>query len=462
LLLEVTAQNIQKRFPESYIQAIGFYPAQITCQQGFYAIGREDKFKIDRMLSGASCLLFCGGIVHDLSQNRTAGLAEMFYNPAVGVGLFTDIALMAKMHAVPVVLHGIGAGPLENEDAKKIVRLWADNSALVTARDAITYDYFRQAGASQNLYTKADIIFTLGNEKPADRDISAYVDGDRTNILVSLRQWPHTPESFYENLAAVFDGWITEKNVHLVFLPFQWSDAAQDQKAQEQVLALMREKGHVSFYSNTGDYEEAIALINACDYTVGMRLHASILAHTLNKPCIGLDYNDKITAHYAQLGMQDYLLPLNFTPQMMRQAFERLVKEDTKALKGQVRVLREKAAEAITMANDIIESQPPRGFEKRFYYANTLAQTYKQMQDEYKRKEKGHIKKLEEERNNQKTLRQQIKTLEDKNRRIEGLFKQTLGSKTYRLGEYCKQIIKNPLKVFLIPVWGVRFLKNRR
>lgn len=55
---------------------------------------------------------------------------------------------------------------------------------------------------------------------------------------------------------------------------------------------------------------ELVGVIEGARAVVSMRLHACLLAHRLTRPTIGLSYDRKVNAHFAQLGRESWLLPL--------------------------------------------------------------------------------------------------------------------------------------------------------
>jgi polysaccharide pyruvyl transferase WcaK-like protein len=56
---------------------------------------------------------------------------------------------------------------------------------------------------------------------------------------------------------------------------------------------------------------EVLGALGAADAVLSMRLHASLLAHRLGTPAVGLAYDPKVHEHYRELELAERSLPLS-------------------------------------------------------------------------------------------------------------------------------------------------------
>ena len=311
LLLEIAALKITRRYSESVVQVIGANSEIIEQDYGFEALTPERKHEIFEMLRGANSLSFYGGLLFDDPMADTAGIVEMFSDAWIEPTGQAGVCLMAWMLGVPIEFMGIGAGPLEKEAPRLAVRTMGLAGARFLPRDEMTCQCLRASGVPEgSISKKVDLAFLLGKELDFFPKVGASASFGLVRnqyFMVSLRTWNLNPPDFCERIAQTLDQ-VTEKTGYVAaFVPFDQEDI----EIHRDIIRLMKNRDAVVVLSERPKRDDLLGLIVDSRFAFAMRLHCSILHHVLGKPAIGLDYNDKICAHFEAMGQNEALLALD-------------------------------------------------------------------------------------------------------------------------------------------------------
>lgn len=296
-------RNIQKRWPEAVVTAIGQNPQATFARHGVTSIEPDMKFEMDVLMNGASALVFMAGLVFDTPCfDWTAGKTELFLNPYSEIPGQVSCVQLAWMHGVPTIYLGIGAGPLANPDAQALMRLAGLCRPLFAARDAETAALLAKAGIDPSLIKQtADVSLMLAQER------EAYVHPAKSpRIVVALRDFPSVDEDFPRRVAFALDECFERHGASPLFLDFEPDDRTLHQRTAD---AMRHGKEAVFAVARTD--REALALIGSARTVLATRLHGSIIANAFGIPSVGFDYNEKVRSHYKLMGQERLLCPLD-------------------------------------------------------------------------------------------------------------------------------------------------------
>lgn len=311
LLLEIAALKITRRYSESVVQIIGANSEIIEQDYGFEALTPERKHEIFEMLRGANSLSFYGGLLFDDPMADTAGIVEMFSDAWIEPTGQAGVCLMAWMLGVPITFMGIGAGPLEKEAPRLAVRIMGLAGARFLPRDEMTCQCLRAAGVPEgSISKKVDLAFLLGSELdffPKGGASASFGLVRNKYFMVSLRTWNLNPPDFSERIAQTLDQVMERTGYVAAFVPFDQEDI----EIHRDIVRLMKNRDAVVVLSERPKRDDLLGLIVDSRFAFAMRLHCSILHHVLGKPAIGLDYNDKIRAHFKAMEQEEALLALD-------------------------------------------------------------------------------------------------------------------------------------------------------
>lgn len=312
LIFSVICQQIGRRFPNSYVSLIGHDPVATLRRHGVVSVATDKKLEADVMLSGARALVFMAGIMFDDPfVGWTAGPIDPYLNPRSEIGGQAAFTLMAAARGVPAVFLGIGAGPLENSDAQRLVRLEAAVGARYFPRDGETERLLLDAGVPKDqVHRKADLAFLADAAASAGCADALLAQGGLKPgcyLAVALRDHRTVPEGFVETIAAALDRVVESRGISVAFVNF----APEDGVVHERVRAAMRCSDR-AYVLDTGDDEEAVIdLLARAAAACAMRLHCSIVANACGVPSVGFDYNEKVAAFYELMGRDSLLVPMD-------------------------------------------------------------------------------------------------------------------------------------------------------
>lgn len=384
LIFSLICDGIEKRFPNACVSLIGHDPQTALRVHGVHSITCDMKLEADIMLEDCRALVYMAGIMFDDPfVDWTAGPIDLFLNPRSEIAGQVAFALMASIHGVPSVGLGIGAGPLANPDAKRLVALQARNGMLYLPRDAQTCRLLSEAGVpDSSIRQKADLAFSLepalhaGEARPFLCEHGLEQGG---YVLVSLRNHRTVPEGFEGVVALSLDRVVEKTGVKVLFADL----APEDRFVHERVASAMTRSDAAVVYSDCEDLGALVDLIANARAVLAMRLHASIVATVCGVPAVGFDYNEKVSAFFDLAGLADFLLPMGAGSDDIAGALanvfdgascERSVSARGEEGEGALGRLRSLALEAFDELSSIARSVPkPDERSARMFYSRSVS-----------------------------------------------------------------------------------------
>ena len=315
LLMSLSIERLAQRYSNFYPWVIGAYPTRVRDTYGYEAYNPGQKYAIASLLRTSRALVYCGGLVFDAPMAATAGECEFALDPWIEPSGQAAIALLARSVGVRPVLFCGGAGPVAWESTQSALRLMAMADTLFLCRDGHSCELIEAAGVpSGQVKLRADLAYGCGGyiaehaatELPAGLERAGY-------FMVSLRHWPSNPSDFAERIAAAVNGIVAATGLKAAFVPFCPDDAT----LYREVAGLVGVPDSCVVFDERMSQEGLFALIQGSAFSIAMRLHCSILHHVLGKPAIGLNYNDKVEAHFAKMGEGQRLFELDFDPEVL-------------------------------------------------------------------------------------------------------------------------------------------------
>lgn len=308
LLLMTASRRIRKRFPEAYCTVVGGNAAEVRRSFGMEAYTPDQKHELYAALKTCCSISFYGGLDFDDPMELTAGELELFMNPWIEPTGQAAVCMMAWWCGVPAVFLCSGAGPLEKPPAQRAMRTIGLTGARFVLRDQHSADLLRRAGVdSAQMDVQTDMI--LGARGLLEETASVHLPEGMTAggyITVSLRDWPLNPEGFEHELARALDEVADKTGLRIAFVPFSPEDVA----IGERVASAMQKQENIVLLRQRPSEEPLLAIMAGSKLAFAMRLHCSILHHVQGKPAVGLNYNDKIEAHFRSIGQEGLLLAL--------------------------------------------------------------------------------------------------------------------------------------------------------
>lgn len=272
-------QALRKENPSIEITVLSHQP-EVTAER--YQVQAVDRWNVKAVMGAlrqSDGLISGGG---SLLQDETGKKTIPYY---------AGIIQLAKWLRKPVFIYAQGMGPFHATSSRWIVKQALKRTTL-TVRDEASRDLLREVGLKQPITIVPDPV--LGIDPPSKgSNWLAEQQIEQPIIAVSVRNWP-TTEPYQEKMAEALSA-IAQSGYTIVFVPMH---SAEDGQASQEVANLMTVESVIA--PTDASIHEKIAIIDAAQLLVGIRLHALIFAAVVHTPFIALSYDPKIDA-FAQI-----------------------------------------------------------------------------------------------------------------------------------------------------------------
>lgn len=373
LIFSLICDELERRWPGAQVCLIGHDPQATLRRHGVVSVTTDMKLGADVMLAGADALVYMAGIMFDDPFAAwSAGPVDPFLNPRSEIGGQAAFALMAAARGVPAFFLGIGAGPLQNPDARRLVRLESLVGARYLPRDEETERLLLEAGVPASaVERKADLAFLLDPRRAAGA-AGTFLRGAglsaRGYVAVSLREHWTAPAGFAETAARALDDVYESEGLPAVLVDL----APEDAEVHRAVRQAMRHPEAAFPFAPGDDGAAVVDLLANARCALAMRLHCSIVANACGVPSAGLDYNEKVGAYYRLAGRERFLLPMGAPAQDVAAALRAVAdegagKEGEGELAAAAARFRGLALEAFDELAEAVEARTPEQEPRTFY-----------------------------------------------------------------------------------------------
>jgi polysaccharide pyruvyl transferase CsaB len=367
ILLGMLGQLRSESPGASFAAAGGPHLAQLLREEGMEevkAISHDDAAALARAIEEASLVVIGGGgLFYD--HTYRADLARLLEERPDRQWLFhfARIAAAAKAARKPVMLYGVGVGPLLSEAARGTMSWLAQQVEAITVRDLPSREALLGLGvARERVKLAADpaLAFHPGEQPPARPQASR--EGRGARIAVNLRPWfafetigrdDRKMEALLAAVAGAAARLSRQAGASFVFVSLQRSpedDGAIGRRLQEAAPGCE--------LASPASPSQAQALLAGCDLLLGMRLHSLIFAAKAGMPFLALDYDPKVRAFAESVGMEEWRLPVeDLEPAELAGKCLSLLErsaDTSEALGRRVKQLEERAAVSAEVAAELL------------------------------------------------------------------------------------------------------------
>lgn len=279
-----------------------------------------------RHIRDADAVVFAGGSV---VKELYASVGRWRHATLVMV---LAVVLAARVLGRPVLLCGVGVGPLPSRTGRFLARLIVRSASLVSVRDAGSYETCRQLGVQPDRLVRIpDVVFVNDGDRFVGGGGSspAVPASDRLRIALNLNRdiangdrW----ESFLAELGAALDLVAERTPIEVHALPMQSRFKQDDDLSVLRAFLADRPQWHPVVHT-TDDHHDIADVVAACDVVVSERLHAIVISAVLGRPVVGLVYDVKVAELVDQLGLADRSVDVNapFDPERLADAIGQTV-----------------------------------------------------------------------------------------------------------------------------------------
>ena len=222
--------------------------------------------------------------------------------------IFLREVMLAHENRVPVMVYAVGAGPLRDPAAQRLVQDGLTRAAVVTVRERDARKILEEIGLTREIVVTADPALLLEPAPLAEDALKREgLDSGRQLVGVSVREpgaaAPDISEQAYHKLLAdVADFMVDRYDADVVFVPME--PRMVDVQHAHAVVARMLRAQRATVLK--GDYtsEQLLGLMQHFAFAVGMRLHFLIFASLQNVPFVALPYAPKVAGFLDDLKIE--------------------------------------------------------------------------------------------------------------------------------------------------------------
>jgi len=301
-ILAATVEGLRRFRPGLGLTVVSGDPVRTSREHAVSAVDWHDPLRIARAARNADLVLIGGGgLFHDYwGVDRDVLLTRRSW----WIPHFAAPALVGALAGRPLMLYGVGVGPLDSADGRALTAAVAGLASAITVRDPASASILEALGIDPTrIEVTADPAFLLTPPAAA----SAHDFGRaRPSIVVCLRPWAVGVDAseWEPRVSAALDLFVEARDGEIVFLPFQSAPGARedDRSVAERVRRRMGQKDRARIAEPPASARAALAMISEADAVLGMRLHALIFAFSAGIPCVSIGYDPKIDAWMEAAG----------------------------------------------------------------------------------------------------------------------------------------------------------------
>jgi len=314
-ILAALVAGLRRRLPAVRIVVLSGDPGQTRHRHGVDAVAWRDPLAIVQEVRKCGLVVIGGGgLFQDYQGVDTGTLLTPRHG---GVTFYAGPAILAALAGKPVALHGLGFGPLDGAEGRRIVAAVARAAARVSVRDAASRALLESLGvAGARTTLSADPAFLLAPEgvRPEDVLIGMGIEPAAPIAGVALRPWSRgvEPEAWEREVAAGLDLFLERTSGSLLFVPFEkspWSDD-DDFALASRIRRRLKHADRSAVLSGLLSPGDTASLIGGCDLVVGMRLHSIVFALAGSVAPVAIAYDPKVEALLERSGLSELVLPI--------------------------------------------------------------------------------------------------------------------------------------------------------
>ena len=313
-ILTVISDRLRLRYADACFTVVAYPFADlrdVAVSHGANALDARDVAALVEAAKSADLMVLGGGGL--FQDYLPADQGQILAPGQSNLAVWSGYGLLAAALGKPLMIWGVGVGPLTTDDGRRATRLLFEQAAAAQVRDRASLRLLSDLGVASDVELSADPAFLLEPPEPetiaglmVDDDIPA---GGRWRIGVVVRSWEGI---WQEPLAAALDRLVDEHDADIVFLPFQQSGRGleNDAHAATLVAARMRRVGRRAVIHTEYTPQERMGILATCDAIIGMRLHSVVFGAATGVPVVGLAYDPKVARLMEELGIGNLAIDL--------------------------------------------------------------------------------------------------------------------------------------------------------
>jgi len=269
--------------------------------------------------------------------------------------------ILAHESGIPVMVYGVGAGPLRDPANQEMVRTAFAKAAIITVRERGAKRILEEVGVDREILLTADPALLI-NPAPLTSETLRYegLTGKARLIGMSVREpGPAAPDmnvdSYHSLLANAADYLVDRFDADIVFIPMERN--VLDMQHSHAIISKMLWPQRATVLKNVYTAGQLLSIMKHLVFAVGMRLHFLIFAAIQEVPFVALPYASKVEGFLEELHIE--MPPLHMVNSGRLIAHIDRAWDQRNALKARVRqglpALKKRALETNRLAVDLLK-----------------------------------------------------------------------------------------------------------
>ena len=273
-------------------------------------------FKLSLFYRKFSRYIFSADLLIDLSGDSISTDYKDY-------SVFFQMLLPLKMLLLnkPYCFYAQSIGPFRKGMLYAIVKFVIRKSAIVTARERITYNYLMTHGIKGNVFLTGDSAFLLeaargGYLQDIIHEIGVnknteYIGISISSLIIKYVSEKGSAKNYINVMAKLCDHIVENYNFELIFIPHVMIPGNDDRVISNLVKDAMKYKNKVIIVETEYNASELKGIIGYCYAFIALRMHAAIAAVSQNIPTVVFAYNHKTYGIFDDmLGMKDLIIDI--------------------------------------------------------------------------------------------------------------------------------------------------------
>lgn len=238
---------------------------------------------------------------------------------------YMPIGMFFVLRKKPIMVLGVGGGPITNKLLRKVICLVIDHATAITVRDEETANYYKSYGVKKVINVTSDTaqVITTDLLPPLDEVVKNNIKEifrDKKIIFLHALGSNNREKMFSEKIIRPLNNFLAKHNDYGIIIGYDGihSKSIEDLNIKEKLVC---ESTYCYKYEHPW---QLCSLLNEVDLIITAKLHVGIVGATLSKSVISFPvHSEKTKRYYKQIGEPERCIPLqDATPQIVENMLE--------------------------------------------------------------------------------------------------------------------------------------------
>jgi polysaccharide pyruvyl transferase CsaB len=330
LILTSIRQGLENADAGTQVWVAAENPQNIERDHGLQSFSRKNHFEaLQSVRTASAVVLGGGGLWHDYTFERSGGLMGLFSGAQISIAGFGILPILGRMFELPFHVVGMGVGPLEQPDARRMMKFVAEHAETIYVRDSESAQILQLSGlAKDKVHVAPDVVYALKLPEAAIiPEIVQIKANGKCLIGLNLRPWARMEEdAVVSAVAQAIQQVNATREIAVIGIPMQAGDKVDIAVLRRVAKQLGTEVTMINLEPPL-TLETLAGALSQVDVLLSMRLHACLMAHRMRKPVVGIAYDPKVASHFAELGRSSFCLAVETTAAPYYEALVRALTE---------------------------------------------------------------------------------------------------------------------------------------